>query len=414
MNCVNAAHVALFSFAVQVVFLLALPGTDHTNSSTDFFSYYNPVAQSFLQGKGLTLNSGEFGTQYPPGFPLFLAGSYAIADALHVDRMNLVIGANLGLMTVACILVFATARRLFSPAIAAFSALLWSTYIFNLWLIKQPNSEVPFLPLFVGAVYSLIVYFEKPQLRIVALCGLLLGLAALIRPTVILLPAVFSAIICFRRGPHVNKRTVAALALVIAFASTILPWEAALYSHTHAIVPLSTNGSASILDGLTFIRRNGLSGVPQAAEKLMRQIQLRSPELQTTGDIARCLAEEAAQNPLGATELFFLKAVRSWFGTDSGRKETAAMVVQLVYLVLAIFGFLLMARRLPRRWFELKLFLAIVAYFWLMALIALSILRYMVPAMAYLLIPAATVPAMLLEGARRRPQFPQDASKANT
>jgi hypothetical protein len=63
VNRVNAAHVALFSFAVQVVFLLALPGTDHTNSSADFFSYYNPVAQSFLQGKGLTLNSGKFGTQ---------------------------------------------------------------------------------------------------------------------------------------------------------------------------------------------------------------------------------------------------------------------------------------------------------------------------------------------------------------
>ena len=46
------------------------------------------------------------------------------------------------------------------------------------------------------------------------------------------------------------------------------------------------------------------------------------------------------------------------------------------------------------------LLLILVLYFWGMAFVALSILRYLVPAMAYLLIPAAALPATLIK--RRR------------
>lgn len=397
LDRVTVVHVVVFALAVQIVFLFLLPGSARINSSADFFTYYDPVAQNFLHGSGLTLNSGEFGTRYPPGFPLFLAGSYAVADALHLDRIHVVVAANLLLMTLACVVVYGTARRLFTPAIAVLSVLLWSTYPFNLWLIKQPNSEVPFIPLFLGAVYCLIAYFEKPRLRMTGICGLLLGLAALIRPIVILLPVLFSATVLFRRNLDLRRRAFAALGLLIAFALTILPWELALYSHTGQIVPLSTNGTASILDGLTFVRRNSTSGVPDAALQLMRDIQRRGPELKTTGDIFRCLAEEAGRNPLGATELFLLKAARSWFGTDSGMNEMAAIVVQFIYLGLSTIGLVLTARHFRERLFEVRLFLAIVLYFWVMAWIALSILRYMVPAMAFLLIPAAAVPARLLE-----------------
>jgi len=52
-------------------------------------------------------------------------------------------------------------------------------------------------------------------------------------------------------------------------------------------------------------------------------------------------------------------------------------------------GVVLAWRRFPEQRYFLTLFLTLVFYFWGMAVIALSILRYMVPVMAFLLIPLA-------------------------
>src|SRR5437588_12343679 len=67
----SLAFVFLFAIAVQIIFLLLLPKSARLNDSTDYVKYYNPVAQNLLSGKGLVLDSGEFGTLYPPGFPVF-------------------------------------------------------------------------------------------------------------------------------------------------------------------------------------------------------------------------------------------------------------------------------------------------------------------------------------------------------
>ena len=398
---------AVFAALIQLIFLSLLPHSARVNSSMDFVTYYNPVAQNFLNGKGLTLDSGEFGTRYPAGFPLFLAGSYLFADALHVDRIHFVIGANLVLMTVACVLVYSLSRRVFGQAIAVFSALLWSTYIFNLWLIKQPNSEVPFIPLLLGAVYCLVVYFERLQAKLIVFCGLLVGISALIRPIVILLPLLLSALVLFKRNCSLKTRALAAGALLVAFALTILPWEAALFWHTGHLVALSTNGAASIEDGLTFTRRSGAGGIPKPAMEFMGSMRRCSPEMKTTGEVLRCFAAGAAHNPLGATALLVLKAARSWFGTDSGQHELAVLAIQAFYLLISLTGFVAMARNFRVRHYELKCFVTIVFYFWAMSVIALSILRYMVPAMAFLLIPGAAIPALLVEryaGQSRRTQ----------
>jgi hypothetical protein len=390
-------YVFLFAVAIQVIFLSLLPKSARVNESTDYVKYYSPVAQNFLGGRGLVLDSGEFGTLYPAGFPILLAGTYYAADLFRMDRLHFVTASNVILMAVGCVLVFLTAERLFTRQVAIFSAVLWSTYIFNLWLIKQPNSEVLFIPVFLGAVYCLIRSLQSKDAKWAAISGFLLGVASLVRPIALMLAPILSLLLLMTSAVTLKKRLTAAIIIVTTFALTVLPWEADVYRHTGQIVPLSTNGPSSMLDGLTFARRSGNDGVPVPVIQLMHRIGQHGRELNTPGKIFYYLVGEARLNPKPVFELFLLKVARSWFGTDSGSHERAVLVIQLVYLALCGAGLVLMARRFGERRYYLALFVLIVFYFWGMAVIALSILRYMVPAMAYLLIPAAAVPAILLE-----------------
>ena len=399
---ITVLHVALFAIAVQIIFLLLLPKAARINDSADFVRYYHPVAQNFLDGKGLVLDSGDFGTLYPAGFPIFLAGSYFLADLLHIGRMNCVIAVNILLAAVGCVFVFLTARRVFTPAIAVFSALLWGTYIFNLWLIKQPNSEVPFIPLLLGAVYVLILCMERRQARWAAACGCLLALAALVRPIAILLPVVFAAWLLLRATLQKRFRLFASALLLASFLVTVLPWEVEVYSQTGLIVPLSTNGPSSILDGLTFARRSGTRGIPAPVLSLMREIWHQGKEIKSTAEIVRLMKDEARQHPSAIARLYVLKGARSWYGTDSGSHERIILLVQLLYLGCSVAGCVMLYRRFSDRRHWLALFLTVVLYFWGMAVVALSILRYLVPAMALLLIPAAVVPATLIERSKHR------------
>src|ERR1017187_10116183 len=94
---------AIFLVAVflQLVFLAVLPKSFSSNNSRDYATYYGPAAQSLLEGKGLVTSSGHFLTLYPPGFPLFIAAVYRAADALSVDRLRMILAANVLCMAAA-------------------------------------------------------------------------------------------------------------------------------------------------------------------------------------------------------------------------------------------------------------------------------------------------------------------------
>jgi hypothetical protein len=134
---------------------------------------------------------------------------------------------------------------------------------------------------------------------------------------------------------------------------------------------------------------------------LMGRIAANQHELNSSGKLFDYLATEAKHHPGTVADLFLLKAARSWFGTDSGAHERPIMILQVFYLGFAIYGFFLLYRQRPETRPQLALLLILVLYFWGMAFVALSILRYLVPAMAYLLIPAAALPAALIKRHRK-------------
>jgi hypothetical protein len=294
-------------------------------------------------------------------------------------------------------LLFLLASQVFDLRLGFISALLWMTYPFNLWLTKQPNSEIPFMVLFFASVFLVwrCLTAATPRWGEVLMGGLLIGAAALIRPIAIGLFSIYAGLLLLWPAWGMQKRLIGIGMLLAGFLLLTLPWEAKVYQDTQQVIPLSTGGAPSVWDGLTYAVDGDYhpSGrIPANARGLMAALFDRSPEAARGGleRVIRISIQEAARNMAGAWELLGLKAVRSWYGTESGRLEFANGLIQCAYLIAIAWGGLNVWQSggAQRRYL---IFIALQAvYFWAMTVAVLSILRYMVPVMGLLitLIPA--------------------------
>lgn len=385
----HAGWVLLIAIVIQIAFLVALPRTDRINQSTDYVVFYAPVAQNILKGKGLINQDGKLASDYPPGYPVYLAANFRLADLLGVARGSMIIATNILLMAMSCLLVLRVAESVFNQQVAVFSAILWVTYLFNLWLVKQPNSEVPFILLFYTALWFFLRGVNHCRQASFVTAGALLGVAALVRPIALFLPFMLVLLLLLQPSIALGRRFVYALSVVLMFVIVILPWEIKLKSDTDHIVPLSTNGPSSMLDGLTFAAKMGKEGdrawVPGAVERLAWHIRENQRSLHTVGDVAQFMAAQARKDPAAVIEMGLMKTLRCWYGTNAMWHERPTALIQAAYLLLAIPGIWLARRRFPEKHFLSLSLLVIVIYFWAMTVMVLSILRYMVPAMGILL-----------------------------
>jgi hypothetical protein len=400
-NMAAQTKIALGVFALSVLvtaaFWVALPQSWRSNESTDYLYFYEPVAQRLLLGQGITLPNGAPATRYPPGYPLLLAAVFGLARLLSLPQSAALAGFILLCTGLSSALLFRLASQAFGLHLGFVSALLWMSYPFNLWLTKQPNSEIPFMVFFFASALVMWRCLNATALRWneTLIAGLLAGAAALIRPIAIGLIGVYAGLLLLWPGWNIPKRLLGAAAITTGFLLVALPWETAVYRQIQQVIPLSTGGAPSLWDGLTYAVAGDYQAagrIPTSARSLMNDLFERSPEAARAGlgGAMRILIEEAAQNPLGAGQLLGLKAARSWYGTESGRLEPINALIQCAYLMAVAWGGLAawQSGGARRRYLAFVALLAL--YFWGMTIAALSILRYMTPAMGLLitLIPA--------------------------
>jgi 4-amino-4-deoxy-L-arabinose transferase-like glycosyltransferase len=378
----------------QLGFLALLPNSYKTNDNSDYLVFYAPVAQNIVAGHGLVMD-GKLPSRYPPGFPAFLAGVFYAADHLSLNRDTAITVSNILATALGCVLVFFVTISIFSDRVALIAALLWMTYPFDLWLVKQPNSEVPFIVIFSAGVLLYLRGLKASKAYWFALAGIALGLSALIRPIALFIPVLLAFLLLVHRQLPPSKRFAYGVLLVLTFAAVILPWELELKSYTGHFAPLSTGGPVSIVDGLTFPTKfghtRGRAWVPERAIDIAYRIREDNPPPQTTRSIAKSLVTEFHDDPVPVIEIGVLKVARSWYGADAMRHETPIAIIQLFYFLLIAPGIFLAWKRYPEKRFELSFPLILVLYFWAMTVLVLSILRYMVPVMPFLLMFAAVL-----------------------
>jgi 4-amino-4-deoxy-L-arabinose transferase-like glycosyltransferase len=398
----SSAAVFAAAVVVNLIFQLTLPPAlrveEHSDiAKPDYARFYEPIAQHLLAGRGFQLADGVPATMYPPGYPLFVAGALWLSNQLGV-RPEAVFEAVAPLaMGFSSLLLYVLARRLWPSHAALVAPLLWLTYPFALWLTKQPNPEMPFVVVLSGAWY---VFWAAAVRRSRSwahyfLCGLLVGLAMLIRPIAIGLGLLFGALLWFgRRDLEVRARALLAAAILAGNAIAVFPWELWVYRRTNRLLMLSTAGTAGIGDGLTYAidRRDFRQAmvVPEDVATVMRNVMAQTSRLNSLGGVGSLMWEELRARPVAVAKLIALKAARSWYATNSGRHEGASLLIQAGYLILLLWaGSAAWKRGGIIRQFAVGTGVLVI-YFWGMTILALSILRYMVPAigLAFLVVPS--------------------------
>jgi 4-amino-4-deoxy-L-arabinose transferase-like glycosyltransferase len=388
---------AVIALATHVVFLWFLPAPWQPNQSSDYRVFYEPVARELVAGRGFHLPSGKPALIYPAGIPIVYGATFWLADHIGLSHETAVL-ALLELLTIlSAVLVTALALRSYGARIALLACVLWSTYPFRLFLARQRSGETLLCALLLSAV---LVFFHwsasgRAALLWGCVCGAVLGFTALCKPFTVALPAVFFVLAWVCTVPcQRSKRAVFSLALLLAFALSLAPWEVWMWRTTGQFIPLCTNGPGTFADGLTFggLRKKvrPRPPLPPRVAALVDDLVAHRDELDNTKGIVRLLGTKVKEEPLVVADLFLVKAAQSWYATDSHTHEKWTALIQLCYLPLFLVGAWL-ARFRGRQAKNILLIAAgVTLYCWAMTTFeALAIVRYMVPAIGLLMVLAA-------------------------
>jgi len=381
-----------FALVVYALFLGFLPNRRAQNESTDYSRFYRPVAENLVAGRGLLTSDGSPAVRYPPGYPIILAGLVEAARVTGTREAVVLRLFTASVVLVTPLLIFGIAATVFDPRTAFLSAALFATYPFYLWLTKQPNSEVPFFPGFLLALYLFVrsLYARRFTAWFGLAIGALVGVTSLIRPfTVALSGVLLIALWVSAREWTIRQRVLFSLLLVLGNVLIVLPWDVWAWKKTGQLILLSTNGPPSVVDGLTFALKEGDTGrtltVSPEVRGLMQDVKDRSGELQSVHAIGELLTKKFANAPSPVASLVLLKARRAWYANDTQSHENWVALLQAPYLLFAALGGIVATRLGPgQRRFTL-IVLLVTFYFWIMTTMVLSLLRYMVPAIALLM-----------------------------
>ena len=361
-----------------------LPAEYAGNESSDYQTFYRPVASAILAGEGVRLN-GAPALRCPPGYPVLLSGVVGLPNVTGLSE-----GLALFLFVALCAAGSAAVLTKLSEGIWGerwgwLAGVVWASYPLQLWVAKQPNSEIPFV--FLLYLSLLVTWKALTACRIWPgfLGGVLAGFSMLVRPIGIGVGVILPVLaLGFAKGRLRARALLAACVLAGTFLS-IAPWEVWVHRQTGRVIPLSTSGPASMVDGLTFAAKPEQANaayflVPSAVLPVMEDMRAHRKGLAGTSQVLRAVARLAKREPLRVVLLLATKAARSWYATDCGRLEKPVLLVQIPYLLLSILAMLL-AWRAGASFRKAGLAVgALVLYFWMMTVAVLSIARYMVPA----------------------------------
>jgi len=405
---------SLVSSGIYLYFFKNIGPAEHQVPGTDYVIRYEPLAENLLAGKGISMGPEDQVTS-TPGYPFILLALLIIAKVTGMSELTVIVIANIAMTALSVCFLFLIAQMIFNRNVALIAAFLWSIYPLNLWLIKNPNTEVPFILLFYFCLWLTIKSVKEQKPRRMVIVGLLMGFALLIRPFGLFLPLVF--LVSFWLVTHVQsresqltkhhqpiKKSIRYGALfIIGCLLTITPWIWYASLKTGHFIPLSSLGPTAITVGLSYAYvGNGQHQQDVSVDIRALMGRVRATSLQSSTDIARFLAGELIQHPLALIKLLGLKLTRSWYATYGMWWENEIALLQIPFLILGLTGIYISlktdtAKKFAREIPWIYSLLTFILYFWAMTFVSLSIVRYMLPVMGFVMIFAAVAINEFLE-----------------
>ena len=180
----------------------------------------------YSSGSGPTVDRG-------PGYPFFVAATWLAGGGRYPWCVQ---GAQCVLFSLTCLLVFATARRLWNPRVAAAAALLCAMHPLLLWYTSRIWVETPASFLFVAVVAACVNLHVRASLGRAVLLGLILGVACLSKSTFLPLVVLGPLGVLWVRDNRVGAAL--AMASMVTAAAVIAPWTARNAALTGRFIPV--------------------------------------------------------------------------------------------------------------------------------------------------------------------------------
>ncbi|HUT74768.1 MAG TPA: glycosyltransferase family 39 protein [Armatimonadota bacterium] len=214
---------------------------------------YDTIATTLLdQGRFLTpahgMPHGEYAVR-TPGYPAFLAALYWSGERWFGSRYALVRPAQLALDLAALLLTFALARRLVGRRRAMVAAAMYAAYPGFWWAASAMYSETLSIFLWAAATLVLTIGFEGRRARAFAAAGLILGFAALVRPTGQAFALALLIAIIWAYGLRDRRWVWHFTAFALAFVVVLAPWAVRNSRIFHRPVGLSSYGGLNFFAG---------------------------------------------------------------------------------------------------------------------------------------------------------------------
>jgi 4-amino-4-deoxy-L-arabinose transferase-like glycosyltransferase len=215
---------------------------------------YLSLARSLAAGDGFAYDAvvaegpvDPFGRA--PGYPAFLAiaggGGTPTASVPALLKVTQSVVGGLGV-----VLVGLLAWRLAGPRAARLAALVAAAYPPLVWIAASALSEAIFWPLGLGVAWLFDRAAREPRgLASGVACGVLGGVAVLIRPAMILFFPLAAAWLLLRRRPALVAALAAGSLLVVT------PWTARNYHHYGRFVLVASEGGVTFWTGNNALAR---------------------------------------------------------------------------------------------------------------------------------------------------------------
>ena len=372
---------------------------------------YIKIAQNVLAGKGPMLNERTVANR-GPGYSYFVAGVLALvqgpaqggtgAGASLIIAIRMVQAALAGLL---CWAICVIGRKLFSPLAGLAAAAVVAVDPILTYFSALVLSETLFAVLLAGA-FACLLNSASGRMAWAAAAGGLLGLAALVRPPVLLMIPPLAAVWLALNWRASGSLRTAAIVVAVALA-VISPWPIRNYQLTGRAVFTTLSSGASLYEGTCPEADGG-----PAMDKIAWPKEIGGMTEAQKNDFLRSRAIECMKaDPMRMARLAAVKLARFWnvFPNFGEYRRPAYLLVSGLYgipvMICILAGIVLAARQTRAAW----ILMVPAEYFSVLHMVFVGSVRYRAPVMPLLAVFAGVAIAAAIERVRGNLQQPKPA-----
>ena len=245
------AIILLAGAALRASYLREIVDTPEFTSPLADPAFHDYWARSILSGDW-TPPAGEENPriaevpyQRPPGYPYFLALSYALTGKSYLGARIVQMIVGLG----TAVLAFFLGRALFSRAAGLLLAAFCATYWVFIYFEGELHAPVLISALNLALLLALTLWAKRPTMTRAVVAGLLLGIGALVQSTTLLFAPVGAAWMALSGGKLGARAKRDALAFLVATVVAVAPATIRNWVVAKDFVAISSNGAINLFIG---------------------------------------------------------------------------------------------------------------------------------------------------------------------